>query len=105
MKCYITDTRAEVDTGTVQYFPHQLPLPETTTTDFLRKAALDILTLLKHHQEYLPSLSNGDSITTVYAEFAKLLHRDEVVPTQAQHDQVAMHIQNAIPIRLQATNR
>lgn len=86
VRCYIPDTHAEVDTDTVQYFPHHASLSETTTADVLRKAALDILTLLKHHHEFLPSLE----------EIAKRLRRDEVVPSQTQQEQVAHHLHEAL---------
>ena len=51
VRCYIPTTHAEVDSDTVQFFPHSVPMPETSTTDFLKQAVQDILTLLHNKQE------------------------------------------------------
>ena len=47
VRCHIPTTRAKVDSDTVQFFPHSAPIPQTTTTDFLKQAATDMLTLLQ----------------------------------------------------------
>ena len=48
VKCFIPETHRTVDTDTVDFFPHKVPSPEIISTDFLEKAALDILTILHH---------------------------------------------------------
>ena len=67
---------------TVQFFPHSLPFPQCTTDDFLKKAALDIIHLLKQRKDYLPKLQDGDKITTAYAHIADLLNRIDDLPPQ-----------------------
>ena len=45
--CFVSETRSEVISDTVQFFPHKINMPACTTDAFLKKAALDIVTLLK----------------------------------------------------------
>ena len=48
MKCYISSSRQEVDADTLTFIPHTIPIPETTTEDFIRRAVSDISTLLSN---------------------------------------------------------
>jgi len=80
VKCYMPSTHSEIISDTVQFFPHIVPFPQCTTTDFLKKSALDIITLLDQRKNYLPTLENGDEITSAYQQIATLLNRTEELP-------------------------
>ena len=47
IKCFLPETRTEVITDTVTFFPSNIPFPKVNTEDFLKQAATDILHLLK----------------------------------------------------------
>ena len=80
VRVYIPTTRAEVDSDTVQFFQHDTPLPQTTTADFLKQAAADIVALLKNRQEFLPNLQAGDETLQALQQVAELLNRADEPP-------------------------
>ena len=57
-------------------------MPETKPEDFLKKAAINIITILHQKQGFMPKLCDGDEITTAYHTIAKLLNRSLEPPTQ-----------------------
>ena len=46
IKCFFPKTKAQQDIKTVTFFPSVVTVPKVTTDDFLRQAALDIITIL-----------------------------------------------------------
>ena len=85
VKCYIPSTHSEVISDTVHFFPHSVPFPQCSTEDFFNKSALDKVTLLNQHKQYLSTLQSGDEISTAYHTIAKLLNRtDEKNPSSSQ---------------------
>ena len=37
MRCYLPDTRTEIDSDTIQFIPTSVPVPETTTENYYNK--------------------------------------------------------------------
>ena len=85
MKCYISSTRQEVDADTLTFIPHTIPIPETTTEDFIRQAVSDIATLLSNPpKETAPILKLGDATKNGLLELTSILNRnqtDDIIPT------------------------
>ena len=57
-------------------------MPETKPEDFLKKAAIEIITILNNKRDFIPNLCDGDEITTAYHTIAKLLNRAPDPPKQ-----------------------
>ena len=47
VKIYVPETGAVRNADTVKFFPSTIPLPQTSTEDYLKQASSDILSLLK----------------------------------------------------------
>ena len=76
VKCYLPLTRAEIDADTVTFIPKTIHFPEVTISDFLKQAATDIITLLKHPPHpTIPSLAAGDDVNNAIFILASLLNR------------------------------
>ena len=76
VKCYLPLSRAEIDADTVTFLPKTLKFPEVTISDFLKQAAIDIITLLKHPPHpTIPSLEAGDDVNNAIFILASLLKR------------------------------
>ena len=76
VKCYLPFTRSEIDADTVTFLPKTVQFPEVTISDFLKQAATDIITLLKHPPHpTVPSLEAGDDINNAIFILASLLNR------------------------------
>ena len=76
MKCFIPKSRAEINADTLIFFPHQIPFPEVTTDEYLKQAALDIITLLTDPPpSMIPTVQAGDETKGAILDLAKLLHR------------------------------
>ena len=105
--CLVSDTRHEVVSDTVQFFPHQVPMPECSTTDFLKKAALDIVTLLQNRRKYLPGLEDGDKITAAYEHIATILNRsdDKPIPHFQRLHHNLLHLHQFRGCRIMHQNR
>lgn len=79
MKCFLPKTRAEIDTDTIAFIPHNIPIPEMRVKDFLRQAASDIVTLLTHPPKHTtPTLTLGDETRNGILQLATLLNTTQV---------------------------
>ena len=43
MRCYLPQTRTEIDSDTLEFIPTSVPVPKTTTESYLNQAVSDIL--------------------------------------------------------------
>jgi hypothetical protein len=85
VKCFLPATNRVRDADTVKFFPHQIPFPSTTTTDYLHQAANDILALLKDPpKSSLPSLESGCATNNALTKIATLLQRATKMPAPIQ---------------------
>ena len=74
MACYFPKTRSARQINTLTFFPHTIPFPEVTTEDFLKQAALDIVSILSNPPTSLPiSLEAGDSTKNAILQTAEVL--------------------------------
>ena len=74
MACYFPKTRSARQINTLTFFPHTIPFPEVTTEDFLKQAALDIVSILSNPPTSLPiSLEAGDSTKNAILQTAEAL--------------------------------
>ena len=81
VKCFVTDTRKELDCDTVSFFPKTIPFPAIKTDDFLRQAALDIISILSEPpSSTVPSLEAGDETRNALLKIATALNRIETLP-------------------------
>jgi len=79
MKCFLPQTRAEIDTDTIAFIPHNIPIPEMRVEDFLRQAASDIVTLLTRPSKHTtPTLTLGDETRKGILQLATLLNTTQV---------------------------
>ena len=72
---YIPSTMRERISDTVEYFPHDIPFPKFDQADYLRQAALDILSILKSPQPVLKFLPNNNKNEKAIELAAKVLQR------------------------------
>jgi hypothetical protein len=56
VNCYMPDTHSTRIADTVQYFPHQVPIPTHTTEDLIRDAVSDIIATLNNKNPAPPLL-------------------------------------------------
>jgi hypothetical protein len=76
LKCYLPQTKTEIDTDTISFIPHTIPIPETNIEDFIRQSISDIATLLTHPPKMTtPTLSLGDTTKNGLLQLTSLLHR------------------------------
>jgi hypothetical protein len=63
VKCFIPATRAEISTDTVVFFPKKVAFPRVSTDDYLKQAALDIITILNDPPKHspVPTIEAGDT--------------------------------------------
>ena len=104
VKCYLPATRQEVDADTMVFIPHKIDFPEVKLEDFLKQAAMDILTLLyKPPPSTVPSLQAGDPIRKAILQLATILQRTNQAPEALQHRQhLLLNDMNHHNTRLQA---
>ena len=61
--CYFLRRRSQRVVDTVEFFPHSIPFPEVKLQDFIKQAATDLVTLLKHPPSTtVPSSSSSPQI-------------------------------------------
>ena len=84
MRCFLPSSRSEVDSDTLAFFPHSLPFPKVSTDDFLRQAAMDIVTILTNPTEttLTPTLAAGDETHNALLQLANLLNRNVLPPSK-----------------------
>ena len=74
MTIYFPKTRAERQTDTLTFFPHHISVPEVASIDFLKQAALDIISILSSPVPSLPlSLEAGDTTKNALLKIAEAL--------------------------------
>ena len=72
IKCFFPHTKAERNVKTLTFFPALVQVPKVTTDDFLRQAALDIITILTQpptHDKI--TLEAGDETRNALLKIAK----------------------------------
>ena len=75
-------TKTTRDVDTVTFFQTTVPFPKVNLDDFLRQAALDIVTLLQRPPSTTTlSLQAGDSIQNAMLKLAAILHRTDDYPS------------------------
>ena len=84
MRCYIPSFRAEVDSDTIVFFPHEIPFPTVTIESFLRQAALDIIIILTNppSPSLSPTLEAGDATRNALLQLANILNRNPLTPSK-----------------------
>ena len=80
VKIYVPETGAVHDADTVQFFPENIQLPETSTEDYLKQASNDILSILRNPPSSLPYLQAGSETKNAIAKIAQLLNRSSNSP-------------------------
>ena len=80
VKCFISKTSRERDGDTVEFFPHQIPIPSFTTESLLRQTAVDMVSLLQDPPALTPALQYGDATQNALLQIATLLNRAVEVP-------------------------
>ena len=79
---FFTKTRSERDCDTITFFPTVIPYPEVNLDNFLRQAAMDIITLLTAPPSTTtPSLQAGDVTRNALLDIATILHRTVDLPS------------------------
>ena len=69
VKCYVPTTWRERDADTVSFFPKKIKFPKTTTEDYLRQAASDIVFILQNKPSIVHSLDFGNETENHYYTF------------------------------------
>jgi hypothetical protein len=60
----------------VEWFPHRVPFPETTTEEYLRQIASDLVTILKTKNiKTSPNLEYGNKVMDAFQQIATILQR------------------------------
>jgi hypothetical protein len=90
VKCYLPTTSRERDVDTLQFFPKQIPFPTTSTEDYLKQAASDILAILQKPPTTLPYLAYGDATNNAIVAIATLLGRADI-PPELPRAQIPVH--------------
>ena len=80
MRCFNPDTGREIDVDTLQFFPHNTPLPEIATEDYLKQAATDIVSILQSPPTSTPSLNLNQTTSRALIYIANILNRAAPVP-------------------------
>ena len=82
VRCFIPETRAEVDCDTVEFFPTNIPFPAVKTDDYLKQALTDIVSILtKPPPSTVPSLEAGDETRNAILKIATALNRIDPTPS------------------------
>ena len=98
VKCFVTDTRKELDSDTVTFFPKNIKFPAVTTDDFLRQSALDIISILSHPPpSTVPTLEAGDETRNALLKIAEALHRITALPKNLEPPPANTNISDPVP--------
>ena len=82
VNCYFPKTRSQRDVDTVTFFPKVVTFPEVKTEDFLKQAALDIISILtKPPPSTTVTLEAGDETRNALLKIAQSLQRVEKITT------------------------
>jgi hypothetical protein len=80
MRCFNQDTGREIDVDILQFFPHNTPLPEVTTEDYLKQAATDIVSILQSPPTSTPSLKLNNTTRHALIYIANILNQAAPIP-------------------------
>ena len=73
-QCYIPPTASIRNALAVEWFPHKIPLPKTTTEEYLKQVASDLLTILKTtNGQAFPNLEYGNKVMKTFQQRATIL--------------------------------
>ena len=72
-KCFVPETGGTRDADTVEFFPQQIPFPNTTPETYLQQTAADMLSILSEPKSNIPSLKYGNKYTNAFIDIAKML--------------------------------
>ena len=81
VNCFVPATNKTRIADTVQYFPENVPFPQTTTEDLLRNTAQDLLAILNSPTPAAPCITIGDSTRDAIQKIATLLNRSIPQPS------------------------
>jgi hypothetical protein len=71
-KVYISATASERIVDTLEFFPHNFPMPQLSSTDRLIMAANDIYNGLNNHHPELPFAQVGDDTIDALMKLAEI---------------------------------
>eukprot|EP00957_Ditylum_brightwellii_P025154 1903466-Ditylum_brightwellii.AAC.1 len=79
VKCYTSDTVAEVDADTVKLIPHRMPMPSFNDEDAIKQAMSDITHILKQPEKNnIPTDMKGDSTVQAFQHITTVLNKNTV---------------------------
>ena len=82
VNCYFPKTRSQRDVDTVTFFPKVVNFPAVKAEDFLKQAALDIISILtKPPSTTIVQLEAGDATKNALLKIAQALQRVEKIAT------------------------
>ena len=84
LDCYIPDTHSTRIADTVELIPSFIPIPKTTTEDYLRQSVGDIISIINEPTTTIPSLTFGNSTKNAIQQVAQILHRALPLPPPVQ---------------------
>ena len=73
--CYVPATHSTRIADTVAFIPTVVPIPSTSTEDYLRQSVGDIIALLNDPKPTIPALSFGNDTQNAIKQIATLLNR------------------------------
>jgi hypothetical protein len=98
---YIAATASERIVDTLEFFPHNFPMPQLSSTDRLIVAANDMYNALKHPHPEVPFSHIGDDTTAALTKLAELFkNRFQKVQTQGIPNAPATASENTLPSNL-----
>ena len=80
IKVYKPKTRQEIDTDTVTFIPHKIPIPQFSTNDYLQQACEDIVEIIQKPPDNLPHNQAGDETKNALLKIAKALKQAVAPP-------------------------
>jgi hypothetical protein len=72
---YITATASERIVDTLEFFPHNSPMPQMSSTDRILIAAQDMKDAFKHPHPYVPFATIGDDIIAALEKLSEIFTR------------------------------
>jgi hypothetical protein len=66
---------SEIITDTLERFPHNVPMPQISSTDQLLMAANDMTDALKHYTQDVPLATIGDDTITALSKLATFFQK------------------------------
>jgi hypothetical protein len=72
---YISSTASEIIIDTLEFFPHNLPMPQISSTDRIIMAAHDMTGALKYSHPGVPFATIGYDTITALAQLAPILKK------------------------------